>query len=321
MFPQPTNPTQGNQYTLADSRYSQTGELEGADPVGYKCEIALMQTSQNFGPHVAGSGRPNPDISLISNDFVVFYADQSTLLRLSNNNFNNLLPLSNWQHKEVLLQDIPSPELDLLLQAIYTIPASSASTACGGNVAELQRFVRGVGWLPTYGIPAKSVILPCTHLFDCILSFAPLYPLEVYALAGHHDMNDLAVAASPHTLPLELWNIDEELAVRMSAKYFLHLVRLHMGRKSTLRNLLAKEPDPHSPIETCGFETQEKLRKNWYTAIALLTWDITAGMTTGRIREVIMMHTRDLTCEGCIKARDARLNAVLAEWSMSVRSI
>ncbi|KAI3616091.1 hypothetical protein WG66_013931 [Moniliophthora roreri] len=277
MFPQPTNTIQGNQCTLADSRYSQTRKLEGADPAGYKREIAPMQISQNFGPDVAGSGRPNPDISLISNDFVIFYADQSTLLRLSNNNFKGLLPLPNRQHKEVFLQDLSSSELEIFLQAIYNIPTTPASTACEGNMTKLHILVRGVRWLPIFGIPAKSVIFPNTHAFNCIVSFAPLCPVEVYAFAGYHDMDDLAVAVSPHTLPFEPWNIDEELAVRMGAKYLSRLVRLHLRRRSILMNMLAIEPELHSPTKACGLGAQRELKEKWYMAIALLTPEIKAG--------------------------------------------
>ncbi|EEB99977.1 hypothetical protein MPER_00197, partial [Moniliophthora perniciosa FA553] len=83
--------------------------------------------SQSFGPDTAGSGRPNPDISLVSNDFVGFYADKGTLLRLSNNDFKGLLSPPGLHDKEeqiIFLQNLPSSELDLLLQAIYTVPAS-----------------------------------------------------------------------------------------------------------------------------------------------------------------------------------------------------
>uniref|UniRef100_A0A0W0G7P4 Uncharacterized protein n=1 Tax=Moniliophthora roreri TaxID=221103 RepID=A0A0W0G7P4_MONRR len=103
----------------------------------------------------------------------------------------------------------------------------------------------------------------------------------------------------------------------MGAKYLSRLVRLHLRRRSILMNMLAIEPELHSPTKACGLGAQRELKEKWYMAIALLTPEIKAG----HIRELVMAQTNDLTCEECIKARDARLNAILTEWSISVVSL
>ncbi|ESK91460.1 hypothetical protein Moror_2684 [Moniliophthora roreri MCA 2997] len=276
--------------------------------------------SQNFGHNV--TGRPPSDVMFLSKDCLLFYADEHTLLQSSNNNFKGLLPLNGQEMEEriIFLKDLASSELEIILQAIYHAP-SSKENPTGGNLDDFRMLARGIGWLPTFGVPPKSVVLPFTPLFDRILLFAPLYPLEVYALAGQYGMEDLAVAVSTHTIPVELWNVTEELAERMGASYLLRLFRLHMERESILKAQLEMSPDLHAPTEECGFDDQRALKRKWNTGVAFLAAKIKADTSTTLIREALMAHTGDITCEDCVKARDTRLNSILSEWSLAVRSI
>ncbi|KAK7029570.1 hypothetical protein VNI00_014447 [Paramarasmius palmivorus] len=276
-----------------------------------------MSVSQNFGPDVQGSGRPEANMILLSKDSVTFYVNEYSLLRYSNNNFNGLLPFHS-EYREgrmIFLRHLPSAELDILLQSIYgDVPQSRVD---GSDIESLRLLTRGIGWLPVFGIAPKSVILPDTHLFDRLLSHAPLYPLETYALAGHHDIYDLAVAASPHTLPVDLSNVGEELALQMSSKYLLQLFNLHSNRRAMLSKLLSEELDHHDQTENCRLEDQRESKNRWNAAIESLVWDVNANTSINLIRERIFAHTSDITCDECIKARDARLNTILTEWTSS----
>ncbi|ESK92736.1 hypothetical protein Moror_15909 [Moniliophthora roreri MCA 2997] len=307
------------------SRYvrtsSNTAELQNPYPsLGSFLEINPIPPSQNFVPDVP-SRRPIPNIILLSSDFCSFYADESSLLLYSNNNFRGLLPLLSQEREQqhIFLQDVPSSELEFILRAIYNIPTRTHTVE--GNISDFQILSKCINWLPIFGIQPKSIIVPYTHLFDKILSFAPLDPLEVYALVAHYDMHDLAIAVSPHTLPVESSNITEDLAQRMGASYLLRLLRLHIGREEILKNLLGTEPDLHDETAECGFEDQKSLGRMWNMGVASLTWFVRADTATSLIHEIIMAHTGDIVCGECIKARDARLNTVLTEWSMAVRSI
>ncbi|KAI3611665.1 hypothetical protein WG66_007767 [Moniliophthora roreri] len=318
----PTNPNQRDQNTSSNIQHSQIAihrDISGAR----HAEVSQTQTipvSQGFGPDVVGTERPPPNIILVSKDSVSFYTDEYTLLRLSNNNFNGLLPLPSQAsvNRMVFLKNLPSSELKIVLHAIYVnVPITSS----GNSLDDFQLLARGIGWLPTFGIPVKSVILPRTPLFNRMLSFAPLHSVEVYSLAGHHDMNDLAVTASSHTLSVDLASLKKELAKHMGPTYLLRLLRLHRIRQTTLLSLLAKAPDSHSETEECRSEDQQVLKGEWNTSVGFLIGKVNAGTVPGLIREAVMSHTSSITCKDCTRARDARLNAVLAEWSATVRSV
>ncbi|EEB96454.1 hypothetical protein MPER_04411 [Moniliophthora perniciosa FA553] len=131
---------------------------------------------------------------------------------------------------------------------------------------------------------------------------------------GQYDIDEGSVAASPHTLTVDFTDIDEASAPRIGASYLLRLIRLHEKRKKIIMNLLAKEPDS---LAVCGSEHQQELKKRWNIAIAGLLLETRADTPTDYIREVVMTGTSVITCDGCIKAKDARLNAILTEWSKS----
>ncbi|KAK7039033.1 hypothetical protein VNI00_010425 [Paramarasmius palmivorus] len=233
--------------------------------------------SPDFGPDVEGSRRPPTNIILISKDSVLFHADEYSLLQFSNNCFKGLLPLPSRDRDKrmIFLRDLHSSELDVLLQAIYGITPKSSTD--GNGIVELRLLSRGIGWLPVFGIPPKSVVLPYTYIFARILSFAPVHPLETYAIAGRYDIHDLAVAASSHTLPVELSNVGEELATCMGARYLSRLFSLHLNRKATLLSLLSKEPEYHDQTENCRFTDQREAKSRWNTAMASLVWDVRPG--------------------------------------------
>ncbi|KAK7029569.1 hypothetical protein VNI00_014446 [Paramarasmius palmivorus] len=240
-------------------------------------DVNPVPVSPDFGPDVEGSGRPAANIILIAKDSVLFYADEYSLLQFSNNSFKGLLPLTSQdrERRMIFLRDLHSTELEVLLQSIYGVTPKSATA--GNNIENLRSLSRGIGWLPIFGIPPKSVVLPYSHIFTQLLSFAPIYPLETYAVAEKYDIHDLAVAASSHTLPVELSDVDEELATCMGTRYLLRLFNLHFKRKATLWNLLSKEPDYHDQTVNCRFTEQKKAKQRWNTGMASLVWNVRAG--------------------------------------------
>ncbi|KAI3616247.1 hypothetical protein WG66_013936 [Moniliophthora roreri] len=274
MSAQPTDATEWNQNPAPDSQRSRTAESQGPDPARGLFEMIPAQVAQGFGLNIAG--RPSANLTLISQNSVLFYVDEYSLLRFSNNNFKGLLPLPDQAREKriIFLPDLPSSELEILLQAIYRVPTSTPGTMGGGSMDDFHELVRGVGRLPTFGIAFKSVILPHTYIFDRILSFSAQYPLEVYALGGQYDIDELAVSASPHTLTVELTDIEEGLAGRIGALYLLRLIRLHEKRKKIIMDLLVEGPDSAT---VCRSEHQEELKKKWNMAIASLLSGINAG--------------------------------------------
>ncbi|ESK90847.1 hypothetical protein Moror_16485 [Moniliophthora roreri MCA 2997] len=325
MSSQQVNMSERDRNTSFSLRQSRNEVLHTAASSYQHQKAAPISISQSFGPDTAQNlDRPPVNVILITYDPVGYYVDEYTLLKYSNNHFKGLLPLA-YKEKEkrlIFLRDISSSELDIVLQAIYNIAQSTTTPGSGvGSALDFQVLAKGIGWLSIFGIPPKAVIVPHTHLFDRILSFAPLHPLETYSFAGQHDIEDLARAASSHTLSVDLSNISEELALQMGALYLSRLFRLHVGREGILKGLLEKEPNFHNETEECRIENQTILREKWNMAIATLTWEIKANTPTSLIRETVIARTSCITCNDCIKARDTRLSTILTEWSMATRTI
>ncbi|KAL0573119.1 hypothetical protein V5O48_008841 [Marasmius crinis-equi] len=270
--------------------------------------------SSTFGNNVdAGEGRPPADMILFSNDSIAFYTDEQTLLRTSTNSFNHLLPLTaETSERTLFLPEISSSELEIMLRGIHNVPSETAQASI-----DIQTLTRAIDHLPVYGISPSTCITPTSHLYRYLLSCAPLYPVEIYALSSQYDIVSLAMMASSHTLVVDLSQVHEDLANRMGSTYMLRLFRLHLSRVETLKKLLSVEPGLHNPTVKCDFNGQRELREMWNLAVASLSHVLKPNTTTTAIRDAIMLHTANLTCEQCIKLREARLSKIVKEWSMA----
>ncbi|KAJ6616872.1 hypothetical protein B0H10DRAFT_2219033 [Mycena sp. CBHHK59/15] len=98
----------------------------------------------------------------------------------------------------------PSPVLNIILHAIHDL-------SCAQFSPPFDTLVHAVDAMPTYGIAPKSTACACTHsshilpstpLFTLLLSHAPLFPLDLYALAAHYDILALAVPTSYRQLQI-----------------------------------------------------------------------------------------------------------------------
>jgi hypothetical protein len=133
--------------------------------------------------------------------------------------------------------------------------------------------------LPVYGISPKLVILPANPTYASLLSQAPIFPLELYALAASFDLYDLAVATSSHLLSFPLATLSDEMAERIGPVYLKRLFFLHFGRSDALKRVLLPPPHPHAPTAWCDFNEQKKLTRAWALASAYLAWDARPGMS------------------------------------------
>ncbi|KAK1219037.1 hypothetical protein PQX77_018265 [Marasmius sp. AFHP31] len=183
-----------------------------------------VQISPTFGPTGAGNSSSTADIILGSSDGVVFYVNEGTLLGKPNNSFKSLLPLASKEslQRTLFLADIPSPELELMLRVIHGVEIDTSSSSI-----EFQALIRAIDHLPVYGIQASTYITPTSNLYEYLLSYAPLRPLDIYATAAHHNIIPLAVTVSSHTLSLDLSQLDERLCAKMGSMYLMRLFQLH----------------------------------------------------------------------------------------------
>ena len=163
-----------------------------------------------------------------------------------------------------------SEELNVILHMLYGLSSASFSPSFDLLIAAVDR-------MPDYSIIPCKHIFPETPLFNLLLSYAPLHPLAVYALAAHHNIHPLAVLTSSHLLSYPLQNITDTQADRIGAIYLKRLVALQLIRFNALKNVLLKPPYPHPPTRDCDFSTQKKLTRAWSLVSAHLAWEARPG--------------------------------------------
>lgn len=164
-----------------------------------------------------------------------------------------------------------SAVLNVILHVLYGTSAAQHSPS-------FETLTTAVDRMPYYDLEPKAYITPRTPLYDHLLTYAPLFPLQLYALAGHYDLQDLAVATSSHLLSYPLANLPEEMAERMGAVYLKRLLCLHLERFNALKDILLQPPHPHPATKDCSFTDQKKLTRAWALVSAYLAWDARPGM-------------------------------------------
>lgn len=235
----------------------------------------LVSISTTFYPGAQLHSLP-PDIVLLSSDAVFFYVHSHILLQVSDNSFHSFLSQSTSSDPETIVE-IPetSTVLNIILHAIYEISCSHYSPS-------LSNLVNAVTQLPYYGIHPKSHITPSTPLYSLLLSYAPLYPIELYALAASFDLYDLAVLISSHLLSFPLSSLTDDMAENIGPVYLKRLFFLHFGRIDALKRVLLPPPLPHPPTQSCDFADQKKVTRAWALASAYLAWDARPGQSLTR---------------------------------------
>ncbi|EIN09700.1 hypothetical protein PUNSTDRAFT_43997 [Punctularia strigosozonata HHB-11173 SS5] len=243
--------------------------LDGSPNPATSSRAKATPVSTAFYPGAPINAGPE-DVILVSRDLILFYT-HSRILDSSSNRFNGLHSLRRSGCGTASAPRVVSvPEdaqvLNVLLHFIYDIDCVRYSPAFALASSALQA-------LPRYGFDVKSAVAPGRKSFDLFLHrYAPAMPMEVYALAGAHDLMSLAVAASAHLHAFPLPSIDDALAERMGARYLRRLFFLHLGRTDALKRLLLAPPEQHLPSPVCSVEEQRELTRAWALACAYIGW-------------------------------------------------
>jgi hypothetical protein len=129
--------------------------------------------------------------------------------------------------------------------------------------------------LPKYGVRLPGPIVPGNPIYNAILNIALVSPLDGYALACMHNLEQLAVQISHHLLSTPLHELTDELCRQMGPTYLRRLFFLHLGRSERLKLLLKEEPLGHEPTRECDLVDQKRgLLFAWDEATSKLCWDI-----------------------------------------------
>jgi len=259
-----------------------------------------------------------PDIVLLSPDSVFFYVHSSVLLGASYNAFKGLVSPSQNRNcgptEPVMPVTEHSSVLNIILHSIYDM-------SCSHYAPSFETLSYAVAAFPKYGLCAEKFVAQSTPLYNLLLSHAPLYPLEVYALAAKHDILDLAAPTSSHLLSFPLASISDEMAGKIGPRYLKRLFFLHLGRLDALRRLLVPPPHPHAQTETCSFDDQKRLTSAWALASAYLAWDARPDMSTSTMQSALGPLEDQLPCNLCRVALREKLNHTIVQWSVIKRTI
>lgn len=224
----------------------------------------VISVSTRFLPDAQLSKEP-VDLTLQSEDSVFFYVSSEMLLKHSDNRFGSLIP-TPLEKAQIVYVAESAQVLNVVLHTVYEITLFDHSPP-------LSTIILAAENLLIYGLDPKVFVKPSKPLYTALLSYSPLYPLDVYALAGSLGLEDLARTTSSHLLSFPLSILTDEIAARIGAVYLIRLVRLHMFRTEELKAMLFTPPRPHPEISTCDFGDQRKLTRAWALAAAYLAWD------------------------------------------------
>ncbi|KAF7983306.1 hypothetical protein HWV62_22982 [Athelia sp. TMB] len=219
---------------------------------------------------------PNSDMIVLTSDYVSFHLHFDILLAATSNHFNYMLigfeseNRADFDQSPIFAVSETSTVFTMVVCAIYHLPFAEYGPT-------FNTLSQAVDAMKIYGVAVNDVIAPSTPLYNTLLTHARRHALELYALAAHHDIYDLAVAASTHLLNYQLSLLSDEMATRIGAIYLKRLFFMHLGRAEALRRLLLPPPYPHEPTEACDRATQTSVTRAWALAASSLAWDPRGG--------------------------------------------
>ncbi|KAH9478582.1 hypothetical protein JR316_0009039 [Psilocybe cubensis] len=285
----------------AENSNEVVGHLDQAD------NNTVVSLSTCFYP----KGDPETDTVFMSSDNVYFYANYKTIVEAEPNAFLPCIvaPLSDQRYRSsVIYLDAPSPELNVILHALYkTSPATNSPT--------FEVLVRAIDRMPRYGLLAETLIASGTPIYELLLSHAPLYPLDAYALAAHHGIAALASTVSTHLLSHDMRTISDDMAERIGPIYLKRLLLLHTNRFRALKDILLRAPIPHPETPECSFTAQKKVTRAWALVSAYLVWDVKPDTSTHTLSQSLNPLLDHVTCKECEKILKDKIKEVMVRWT------
>ena len=218
--------------------------------------------------------------------------------------------------------------LDLLIHIVYGISCTHLAPSFETVEAVLDALIK-------YGISPPQSACPDQPLYQLLLLHAPHRPIDAYALAGQHGLEDAAVAISAHLLAYDSSQLSDALVSKMGPVYLRRLLCLHQNRLSALKTIVLRPPEGHPPTPTCGEEAPERaeLAEAWAFAVAQLVWDVSPGecssapptpipvlmiapaISTNALRRMFEYAGESSVCSKCRAMLQARIGEVCKAWA------
>ncbi|KAF7980496.1 hypothetical protein HWV62_37996 [Athelia sp. TMB] len=256
------------------------------------------------------------DLVIATADGVDFHLHTAVLLAASDNAFNYILApraAPAGPRPRFAVSD-PAPVFTLVMCALYALPYAPYAPPFATLAAAVDA-------MRAYGLPLAALAAPGIPLHALLRAHAPAHPLALYALAGHHALDALAVAASAHLLALPLADIDDALAARIGPVYLKRLFFMHLGRAEALRRLLLAPLRGHGATDGCGGTEQLPLVRAWALGASALAWDARGDLPPAAIRATLAPLGAHLDCAACVRALEDRIDADTRGWAGTRGSI
>jgi hypothetical protein len=270
------------------------------------------------------------DLVLVCADGVVFYVHSGLLLAQSSNHFATLIPeapLLNPQEQPmiVLIPELMSV-LNIILHAVYDLSCAPYAPSDADLIVAIDR-------LPVYGLSVQKHMAPASVFFEVVAMRLHQMPIDFYALAGRHDLYDLAVRTSAHLLGYKVDCMPLETVDRIGPIYLKRLIALQLGRQEALKALLAQPPTTHDYSDKCGMEEQSSLARAWWLVAAYFIWEMRPGvsvvassgipadrlfsteLTTISLEITLSRLISSIHCDLCKAAFDKRVAELLGSWA------
>ncbi|KAI0375324.1 hypothetical protein BV20DRAFT_1032572 [Pilatotrama ljubarskyi] len=309
----------GSDDTLPAGSIKQETQQKTRTPVGTPVNSpGAVSVSTAFHPSFK-TDDSLPDLIITSVDGVHFYIHRNYVLAMSKNRLGGLLPsrLDNPTSASSCpsIQAKQSAEvLNVAMHAIYGL-------SCLQYFPTLEVVESALAELIVFGVSIQLLAAANKPLYQLLLSFASDRPMDVYALAGQHSLEDAAVAASARLLDYDVSQISDAVAAKMGPLYLKRLFMLQQSRVVALRSILFRPPAPHPPSPECSPESQQLLMRSWAWALATAqrTWVALPGLSTDALKSLLEPVGNNIDCPLCAEALHRRIQEVQTEWS-SVKS-
>ncbi|KAK0505246.1 hypothetical protein EDD18DRAFT_1128280 [Armillaria luteobubalina] len=260
------------------------------------------------------TGHQPPDITLISSDGVQFQVHLDALYGRSSSGFASL-PSATSPEPGITVLNVTeqSDVLSIILLTMYGKPIT--------DYRPFEVLVTAVDSLERYGMQPQRYVKPTQPLFELIRFHIPHHPLDIYILAAHYDLFQLAEAASSHLLSTVLETITEVQSMRMGAMYLKRLYDLHSRRMDALKSILIRSPGPHPSTPTCSLSDQDGVSRAWTLAAAYLIWEARPDISFRYIESTMGALKQKVSCEDCKQAIDAQVRQCIVDWNSVKGSI
>ncbi|TRM69554.1 hypothetical protein BD626DRAFT_563290 [Schizophyllum amplum] len=257
-----------------------------------------------------------PDTVIASADHVHFYVSRTLLARISTNGFGGLLPaLEHSLDGLPLSRTSDTAEiLNLILHAAHDMCPDRFTPSLPTLVAALDR-------VPAYGLSPAHYAVRGRAFYNALVTRAPLAPLTVYAAAARRELDEIAVAVSPHLLSMQLSRITDEDAEAMGPVYLKRFFLLHQRRIDALKDILAQAPYPHTELPDCNFAEQRKIVRAWQLTAAYLVSESRPDLPASTIESTVNALAAGVPCDGCREVLQKRSRKAVVEWTMLQRTI